>query len=122
MLDLSNNSLMPGVPPALASCSQLSALRLDQQETAAPGDTVADVKVLSALADLQFLVTSAGHYSASHMQAGLRSAAEAGHLERLRAVLPPSVRLTNSPAEWERSVGRLQALFEVNLRQERIRA
>lgn len=118
MLDLSHNSL-PGVPEALAACPHLSALRLDQQETAAPGETEGDCAVLAALPALTLLATSAGHYSASHMQQGLRSAAEAAHLERLRAVLPAGVRLTNSPAEWERGVGRLQALFEVNLRLER---
>ena len=122
VLDLSHNSLLPGVPSTLAVCSHLGALRLDQQETAAPGETADDCAVLAALPAVRLLVTSAGHYSASHMQQGLRSAAEAAHLERLRAVLPPGVRLTNSPAEWERSVGRLQALFEVNLRQERVRA
>lgn len=112
---MSHNSLA-GVPRALAACAQLSALRVDQQETASPGDAPTDRAVLAALPALRLLATSAGHYSASHMPAGLRSAAEAAHLERLSAALPPRVRVTNSPAEWERGVGRLQALFEVKLR------
>lgn len=118
VLDVSHNSLA-GVPAALAACAQLSALRLDQQETAAPGEAPADRDTLAVLPGLRLLATSAGHYSASHMQQGLRSAAEAAHLARLAAALPARVQLTNSPAEWERGVGRLQTLFEVNLRQER---
>lgn len=63
---------------------------------------------------------SAGHYSAGHMARGLRSAAEAGHLGRVRAALPPAVRVTNSRTEWERAVVRLQAQFEISLRHERL--
>lgn len=116
-LDLSHNSL-PGVPAHLPGCCpHLSALSLGQQETASPGEGAADVAVLRALPTLRLLVTSAGHYSASYLSSGLRSPAEAAHLGRLRAALPPRCRVTNRQGEWERAAGRLAALFEVSVRQ-----
>lgn len=119
MLDLSHNSL-PGVPAHLpGSCPSLTALSLGQQETAAPGEGDTDVATLRALPALRLLVTSAGHYSAAYLSTGLRSPAEAAHLGRLRAALPPLCRVTNRQAtgEWERAAGRLAALFEVSVRQ-----
>lgn len=80
----------------------------------------ASLSLLTGLPSLRFSPCSAGHYSASHMSRGLRSDAEAAHLARLRGALPPHVRVANSPAEWERGVGRLAATFEVSVRQERL--
>lgn len=114
---MSHNSL-PGVPAHLpVCCTNLSALSLGQQETASPGESAADVATLHALPTLRLLVTSAGHYSAGYLSAGLRSPAEAAHLGRLRAALPPRCRVTNRQGEWERAAGRLAALFEVSVRQ-----
>lgn len=110
------NSL-PGVPEVLAGCESLAALSLAQQETAAAGAAEADLAVLRSLPCLRLLVVSAGHYGhSSHMAVGLRSPAEASHLARVRGALPPGMRVTNSQAELERACGRLQALFEVNVR------
>ncbi|KAL4447791.1 hypothetical protein ABPG75_005010 [Micractinium tetrahymenae] len=118
-LDLSHNSLA-GVPPHLPGCCpHLSALSLGQQETAAPGEGDADMAALRALPALRLLVTSAGHYSGSHLSAGLRSPAEGAHLGRLRAVLPSRCRVSNRQGDWERAAGRLAALFDVSVRQGR---
>lgn len=119
MLNLSQNSL-PGVPAALLAATSLQFLSLGQQESSSPGDSAADRAVLQGLPRLRLLVTSSGHYSASHLSVGLRSPAEAAHLDRVRAALPAGVRVTNEQAELERGAGRLQALFEVNLRQGRL--
>lgn len=82
------------------------------------GEAAQDVAVLRTLPSLQVLVTSAGHYSGSHLAAGLRSPAEMAHLGRLRAALPAHVRrVSNVQAAWERAAGRMAALFEVHLRQ-----
>lgn len=117
MLDLSENSLGPGVCAVLAaSAPRLAALHLGQQETLAVGEDAGELAALASLQRLEVLVVNAGHYSASHMLVGLRSPAEAAHLERVRAALGGRVRVANSQAQWERRVGRLPSLFEVHLR------
>jgi hypothetical protein len=121
VLDVSHNSL-PGVPPALAASTCLRCLSVAQQDDAAPGGEEGDVDVLRALCrhGLHLLVTSAGRYYSTYAAVGLRSPVEQAHLERLRGALPPAVRVTNQQAEFERVGGRLAALFEVNLRHEKL--
>lgn len=118
VLDLSQNSL-PGVPPALASSTCLRFLSLGQQESAAPGDSPTDVAILRQL-PLALLITSSGHYSASHITVGLRSPAEQAHLQRVRSSLPPGLRVGNKQALFHHTAGQLASLFEVDLRQDRL--
>ncbi|KAI3425055.1 hypothetical protein D9Q98_008433 [Chlorella vulgaris] len=118
VLDLSQNSL-PGVPPALASSTCLRFLSLGQQESAAPGDSPTDVAILRQL-PLALLITSSGHYSASHITVGLRSLAEQAHLQRVRSSLPPGLRVGNKQALFHHTAGQLASLFEVDLRQDRL--
>lgn len=118
MLDLSHNSLAPGVAAQLPALAPgLTALSLGQQETAAVGEDEAELAALAELRHLRLLVISAGHYSASYLPTGLRSPAETAHIGRVQAALPAAVRVTNSQAEFERCVGRLQSLFDVQLKQ-----
>lgn len=74
---------------------------------------------LRALPRLRLFVSSANRYSAGYMQRGLRSGAEASHLERVRSALPGCT-VTNRPELlWQRGVGGpLQALFDVSARQQ----
>lgn len=120
MVDVSHNSL-PGVPLALGLSSGLRCLSVAQQDDSAPGAMEGDLNVLCELChhSLRLLVTSAGRYYSTYAAVGLQSPVERAHLERLRGELP-GCRVTNQQAEFERVAGRLAALFEVNLRHEKL--